>query len=89
MDELRNSRMYRSPNYFVWLLFSVEEAVVSPDELLFVCSTRLNAVLTQDHILKSDHFPSGRDLKLPVQLPGAPNFRQVIITFVTPSFNLC
>jgi hypothetical protein len=47
------------------------------NELLFVCSTRAGAVLAQDHILKSDHFPSGRDATLTVQLPGAPNFRQV------------
>lgn len=53
------------------------EVRASAAEVAMVCRSRAGSVLRKQSILKCDHFPSSRNLKLAEQLRGAPNFRKV------------
>lgn len=52
--------------------------IATEAEVSFVCrGIRNGQVLRRQTILKADHFPSCYNTKLPEQINGAPNFRQV------------
>lgn len=53
------------------------EIVASLEEVAHVCQRRCGTVLQYQHILKCDHFPSGRNTNLAEQYDATPNFRQI------------